>query len=88
MRAISVFHFSLLFRPRDEKKKKFFSLLTTEDIDGDEQIPFSVLLLFYGSKNKREKKEKTAMFLHYLFCARFHVQKGELRFENVFLSDR
>lgn len=84
--------FFLFCYPRDEN---FFAFLTTEDIDGDEQIRFSFYYYFMDQKKTSEgRKKKSAMFLHYLFfaffsCARFSVTMGGqeefLLVGNVFL---
>lgn len=72
-------HFFFLFcYPRDEN---FFAFLTTEDIDGDEQIRFSFYYYFMDQKNKRakgEKKNRRCFFIIYFllsFLAQYFLSK-------------
>lgn len=61
-----------------------FSLLTTKDVDGDEQIRLSVLLLFYGSKKQSERKNRRCFFIIYFcFLRNISCQKG-MRFKKCF----
>lgn len=86
MRDLIFSHFFFLFcYPRDEN---FFAFLTTEDIDGDEQIRFSFYYYFMDQKNKRAKGEEKKigdvsslfifcfLFLRKIFCQKKGVGEG------------